>query len=85
MLSYNKKRKISWKKGGEEMKIGVVLNSNDQESFNNALRFALVALEEGHEIEIFAMGKGVEALNNPEEKNLGLMYEILQRNGKIVA
>lgn len=67
------------------MKIGIVLNSNDQESFNNALRFALVALEEGHEIEIFAMGKGVEALNNPEEKNLGLMYEILQRNGKIVA
>ncbi len=67
------------------MKIAVVLNSSDQESFNNALRFSLVALEEGHTVEIFAMGKGVEALNQPDEKNLSLMQEVIERNGKIVA
>ncbi len=67
------------------MKIAVVLNSSDQESFNNALRFSLVALEEGHMVEIFAMGKGVEALNQPDEKNLSLMQEVIERNGKIVA
>lgn len=51
-------------------KIGVVINTSEAENFYNALRFSLVALEEGHEVEIFAMGKGVEVLTLSEEKFL---------------
>lgn len=65
--------------------IGVVLNSSDEESFYNALRFSVVALEEGHKVEIFAMGKGVEALNSENIKILTLMREVLEKGGKIVA
>ncbi|BAU22616.1 hypothetical protein THC_0216 [Caldimicrobium thiodismutans] len=66
-------------------KIGVVINTSEAENFYNALRFSLVALEEGHEVKIFAMGKGVEVLTLSEEKILTLMREVIEKNGKIVA
>lgn len=66
-------------------KIGVVINTSESENFYNALRFSLFALEEGHEVEIFAMGKGVEVLTLNEERILSLMREVIERNGKIVA
>jgi len=64
---------------------GVVVNTSDEENFYNALRFSLVALEEGNEVEIFAIGKGVEALNSSNEKIVALMGEVLQKGGKITA
>lgn len=67
------------------MRIGIVIHSSDQESLGNALRFALVALEDGCRVRIFAMGKGVEVLNNPDENNLRLMEEFISKEGKIVA
>lgn len=66
-------------------KIGVVINTSESENFYNALRFSLFALEEGHEVEIFAMGKGVEVLIHTEDKILSLIREVIERNGKIVA
>lgn len=66
-------------------KIGVVINTSEVENFYNALRFSLVALEEGHEVELFAMGKGVEVLTLSDEKIISLMREVIERNGKIVA
>lgn len=66
-------------------KIGVIIGTSDNENFYNALRFSLVALDEGHEVKIFAMGKGVEVLTFTEEKILSLIRDVLEKNGEIVA
>jgi len=50
------------------MKIGIILNSNDPETVWNAFRFANEALNKNHSIEIFLLGKGVEAENVKDDK-----------------
>lgn len=42
------------------MKIGVIILSNDAETCWNALRYASFCLNEGDNVKIFFMGKGVE-------------------------
>ena len=44
------------------MKIGVLLSSNDPESAWNAFRFANTGRDGGHDVRVFLMGKGVEAV-----------------------
>jgi len=45
------------------MKIGVLLSSSDPETAWNAFRFANTAGQGGHDVRVFLMGKGVEAVS----------------------
>lgn len=49
------------------MKIGIILNSNDPETAWNAFRLGVDALEKGHEVKTFLLGKGVESENLLDE------------------
>jgi len=42
------------------MNIGIVLNSNEPETVWNAFRFGVEALDKGHVVKLFLLGKGVE-------------------------
>jgi uncharacterized protein involved in oxidation of intracellular sulfur len=42
------------------MKIGIVLNTKDEEKAYNAFRFGNHSLKKGHEASIFLLGEGVE-------------------------
>ncbi|MBI4214661.1 DsrE family protein [archaeon] len=42
------------------MKLGIVLNSNDAETAWNCVRLAIEALQSGHAVRVFLLGKGVE-------------------------
>ncbi len=44
------------------MRIGVLLSSAHPETAWNAFRFANTAKEAGHDVSVFLMGKGVEAV-----------------------
>ena len=50
------------------MKIGIVVYSNDSETVWNAFRFANFALNEGDEINVFLLGKGVECESPDTDK-----------------
>jgi uncharacterized protein involved in oxidation of intracellular sulfur len=42
------------------MKIGLIISNTDPELVWNALRFAITAILEGHQVKIFLLGAGVE-------------------------
>jgi len=42
------------------MKLGIVIYSNDAETVWNAFRLGNLALQEGDEVNVFLLGKGVE-------------------------
>jgi len=42
------------------MKLGMVVYSNDSETVWNAFRFGNFALQEGNQVRVFLLGKGVE-------------------------
>src|SRR4030066_1497684 len=44
-----------------ELKIGIVISTNDPEAVWNAFRFGNVALKAGHTVKVFLVNKGVEA------------------------
>ena len=50
------------------MKIGVVLAANEHETVWNAFRFGVTALGAGHTVNVFLIGKGVEAQDIKDEK-----------------
>lgn len=68
------------------MKIGIVLNTKDQEEAWNAFRFGIKSLEKGHGVTVFLMNKGTECEGiksgkfNINEK----MTEFTKNNGKIL-
>ncbi|MFH0876335.1 MAG: DsrE family protein [archaeon] len=43
------------------MKIGIILNTKDEEKAYNAFRFGNFSIKKGHETSIFLLGEGVEA------------------------
>ncbi len=47
-------------RGDLQLKIGVVLGTNEPETAWNAFRFAVKALESGHTVRAFLLGPGVE-------------------------
>lgn len=70
-----------------DMKIGIVIYSNDPETVWNAFRFGNFALEEGDEVKVFLLGGGVESeslytdkFEVPEE-----MRSFVDDGGKIFA
>jgi uncharacterized protein involved in oxidation of intracellular sulfur len=42
------------------MKIGIILETRENEKAWNAFRFAVTAINEGHEVKVFLMGEAVE-------------------------
>lgn len=69
------------------MKFGIVLSSNDPETVFNAIRLANYARNEGDDVSIFLLGKGVELDtmgNGPFEIHKGAK-SFLDAGGKILA
>lgn len=54
--------------GGIEMKLGVIIETKEYEKAWNAMRFAVTAKKNGHEVKVFLMGEGVEIENLTHEK-----------------
>ncbi len=69
------------------MKIGIVIYSNDPETVWNAFRFGIFALEEGDEVKVFFLAKGVEceSLDTDKFKITEQMQSFLNNGGKIFA
>ena len=69
------------------MKIGIIVYSNDLETVWNAFRFANFALNEGDEINVFLLGKGVEceSLDTDKFKVTEQMQTLVDNGGEIFA
>ena len=69
------------------MKLGVVLYTNDPETVWNAFRFGNFALNEGDEVQVFLLGKGVEceSLDTDKFKVTDQMRILVNNGGKIFA
>ena len=64
------------------MKIGIIIYSNDSETVWNAIRFGNYALNEGDEIKVFMLGKGVECESMDTDKfNVTEQMQTLVGNG----
>ncbi|MGK9250258.1 DsrE/DsrF/TusD sulfur relay family protein [Paenibacillus humicus] len=50
------------------MKIGVIIETKEDEKAWNALRFAVTAIKQGHEVKVFLMGEGVECVTLTHQK-----------------
>ncbi len=50
------------------MKIGIILNTNETETYWNCFRFGNEALKNNHSVKIFLLGKGVEVENVKDAK-----------------
>lgn len=69
------------------MKIGIVIYSNDSETVWNAFRFGNFALEEGDEVKVFLLAKGVEceSLDTDKFKVTEQMQTVVGNGGEIFA
>ncbi len=70
--------------GNSNMKIGIILNSNEPETIWNAFRFGVEALNKGHTVKLFLLGKGVEAENVKDDRFpfiRGTIKKFIKNNG----
>lgn len=69
------------------MKIGVVISTNDAETCWNALRYRNFALEQGDNVKVFFMGKGVEyqKIGTDKFNTVEQAEKFMQEGGKIYA
>lgn len=69
------------------MQLNLIIETNDAEIIWNALRLANTALDEGHEVETFLLGAGVEASTVQTDKfnPSGLLRKYLQSGGELQA
>ncbi len=69
------------------MKIGIIIYSNDAETVWNAFRFGNFALNDGDEVQVFLLGKGVEceSLDTDKFKVTDQMRTLIDKGGKIFA
>ena len=69
------------------MKLGIVVYSNDSETVWNAFRFANFALNEGDEVRVFLLGKGVESesLDTDKFQVTERMQTFVNSGGEILA
>ncbi len=56
------------RQGESDMKLGVIISTNDPETCWNAFRFANFALTKSDEVNVFLIGKGVEYESLPIAK-----------------
>ena len=69
------------------MKVGIIIHSGDAETVWNAFRFANFALNEGDQVKVFLVGKGVEceSLDNDKLKVAEMMRTFVKQGGQILA
>ena len=69
------------------MKIGIVIHSNESETVWNAFRLGSYALDQGDEVKIFLLGKGVECeqLNTNKFNVISQMETFHNKSGEILA
>ena len=69
------------------MKIGIIIYSNDPETVWNAFRFGNFALNQGDEVNVFLLAKGVEAesLDTDQFKVTEQMRSLVDKRGRILA
>jgi uncharacterized protein involved in oxidation of intracellular sulfur len=69
------------------MKLGIIIETKEYEKVWNAMRFAVAALKNGHQVKVFLMGEGVEIENLTHEKyNVAeQVKEFIETDGTILA
>jgi sulfur relay (sulfurtransferase) complex TusBCD TusD component (DsrE family) len=69
------------------MKIGIVIYSNDSETVWNAFRFGNFALNQGDQVRVFLLGKGVEceSLDTDKFKVTEQIRTFVNNSGKTFA
>lgn len=69
------------------VKIGVVLSTDDPETCWNALRYCVKALQGGHRVRLFLLGKGVEleGLHDPSFDTAGELAKVAKLGGVVQA
>lgn len=69
------------------MKLGIIVYSNDVESFWNVFRLANLALTEKDEVKIFLLAKGVEyeSLSNKKYNIVKQAQDFIDNGGQILA
>lgn len=69
------------------MQLNLIIETNDAEIIWNAFRLANTALDDGHEVETFLLGDGVEAATVQTDKfnPSGLMRKYLKEGGALEA
>lgn len=69
------------------MHLGLIVETNDAERVWNAFRLAITTLEEGHSVETFLLGDGVEAPDLEAEKfnPHGVMVKYSREGGELLA
>jgi uncharacterized protein involved in oxidation of intracellular sulfur len=69
------------------MKIGIILETKEYEKAWNALRFATIAIKQGHETKVFLMGEAVEceSLTHQKFDVSGQLKAFLEAGGEILA
>ena len=74
-------------KRSENMKIGIIIYSNDSETVWNAIRFGNYALNEGDEVKVFMLGKGVEceSMDTDKFKVTEQIQTLVDNGGEILA
>jgi len=67
---------VGQKRGGD-MRLGIIIETNEPEKAWNGVRFGNAALKQGHEVKIFLMSAGVEIESITHEKHNGNYQESL--------
>jgi uncharacterized protein involved in oxidation of intracellular sulfur len=69
------------------MKLGMIITHTEPETVFNALRLALYSREQGDEVKVFLMGKGVEIdkIQDHQFDVVALAENFLQAGGKFLA
>lgn len=69
------------------MKLGIILQTNDPESAWNGLRFANIALTQGHEVRVFLMSAGVEveSITHPKYNASAQLQNFIANQGTVLA
>jgi uncharacterized protein involved in oxidation of intracellular sulfur len=73
--------------GGDTMKLGIIIYSDDSETVWNAFRLGNFALNEGDEVRVFLLAKGVEceSLDTEKFKVTEHMHTFFEAGGNIFA
>lgn len=69
------------------MKLAIIISTNDAETAFNALRLGCFTLEEGDEVSVFLLGKGVEMdrIDTPKFPVSAQAQSLLEGGGEILA
>lgn len=69
------------------MKLGIVIHSNEAETVWNAFRLGVFALKQGDAVQVFLLGRGVEAerLDTETFKVTAQMETLVAAGGEILA